>query len=67
MDCGNALSFEQPGGIKKLTREILEAGWGQGGHIFTASNAITASVPLQNYLAMVNAYREYFQLTELRL
>lgn len=67
MDCGNALSFEQPGEIKKLTCEILEAGWGQGGHIFTASNAITASVPLQNYLAMVNAYREYFQLTELRL
>lgn len=67
MDCGNALSFEKPEGIKKLTFEILGVGRGQGGHIFTASNAITESVPLQNYLAMVNAYREYFQLTELTL
>ena len=67
MDCGNALSFAKPEGIKKLTFEILEAGRGQGGHIFTASNAITESVPLQNYLAMVNAYREYFRLTELTL
>jgi hypothetical protein len=67
MDCGKVLSFDTPEGIKKLTFEILKAGWGQGGHIFTASNAITESVPLQNYLTMVNAYREYFQLTELRL
>ncbi|UCF99163.1 MAG: hypothetical protein JSV89_06395 [Spirochaetaceae bacterium] len=67
MDCGNVLSFETPEGIKKLTFEILEAGWDQGGHIFTASNAITGSVPIRNYLAMVNAYREYFQLPKLEL
>jgi len=67
MDCGKILSFETPEGIKKITFETLEAGWGQGGHIFTASNAITGSVPLQNYLAMVNAYREYFQLPTLKL
>jgi uroporphyrinogen decarboxylase len=65
MDCGNSLSFETPEGIRKLTFEILEAGWGGGGHIFTASNAITESVPPANYLAMVNAYREYFRLPPL--
>jgi uroporphyrinogen-III decarboxylase len=67
MDCGSILSFETPEEIKKITFEILEKGWGQGGHIFTASNAITGSVPLRNYLAMANAYREYFQLPELEL
>ena len=67
MDCGNILSFESTEGIRKLTFEILEAGWGDGGHIFTASNAITESVPLANYLAMVNAYRDYFQLESLHL
>lgn len=67
MDCGNVLSFESEAGIRKLTFEILEAGWGEGGHIFTASNAITESVPLRNYLAMVNAYREYFKLPQLEI
>ena len=52
--------------MQEMKFEILEKGWGQGGHIFTASNSITASVPLQNYLAMVNAYREYFRLPELK-
>ncbi len=67
MDCGSILSFETPEEIRKITFEILDAGWGQGGHIFTASNAITQSVPLQNYLAMVKAYREHFRLPELEL
>jgi len=67
MDCGNVLSFASLEEIRKLTFEILEAGWGRGGHIFTASNAITESVPLTNYMAMVNAYREHFDLPRLRL
>jgi hypothetical protein len=62
MDCGRILSFSPPEEIREVTLAILDAGWGGGGHIFTASNAITASVPLANYLAMVNAYRERFGL-----
>ena len=41
---------------------VLEAGTGSGGHILCASNAITASVPLGNYVAAVNAYRDFFAL-----
>jgi hypothetical protein len=67
MDCGRVLSFARAEEIRSLTFEILDAGLGNGGHIFTASNAITASVPLQNYMAMVNAYREYFHLPLLKL
>jgi hypothetical protein len=62
MDSGNVLSFSSPDEISRLTIECLEAGWGDGGHLFTASNAITASVPLNHYLAMVNAYRRFFDL-----
>jgi len=67
MDCGTILTFATPEEIRRATHECLDAGWGSGGHLFSASNAITASVPLPNYLAMVNAYREYFGLAPLRL
>ncbi|MGA2379293.1 MAG: uroporphyrinogen decarboxylase family protein [Spirochaetia bacterium] len=62
MDCGRILSFSPPEEVARVTREILKAGGTSGGHIFTASNAITSSVPPANYLAMVNAYRETFEL-----
>jgi uroporphyrinogen-III decarboxylase len=67
MDCGRILSFASPEEVARVTLDILEAGWGDGGHVFTASNAITASVPTANYLAMVNAYRARFGLTTLTL
>jgi len=62
LDCGNLLSFGTPEQIRRHTFDCLDAGMGNGGHILCASNAITASISLQNYLAMVNAYREYFGL-----
>jgi uroporphyrinogen-III decarboxylase len=62
LDCGNILSLGTPAEVKRHVIECLEAGWGAGGHILCASNAITASVPLTNYLALVSAYRERFGL-----
>lgn len=67
LDCGNILSFGSVEEVRQHTLDCLEAGWGQGGHILCASNAITASVPLRNYLAVVEAYRERFRLPALRL
>jgi uroporphyrinogen-III decarboxylase len=67
MDCGNLLSFGSVEDVRRETVRCLEAGWGDGGHIFCASNAITASVPLSNYLAMIGAYREFFALPPQRL
>jgi hypothetical protein len=67
LDCGNLLSFGTTSEIRKTVRECLDAGRGGGGHILTASNAITDSVPLENYMAAVNAYRDYFALPPLRL
>jgi len=62
LDCGTVLSFATPDEVRRHTLDCLEAGAGNGGHILCASNAITASVPLENYLAVVNAYRDYFSL-----
>jgi len=62
LDCGNILSFGSPEDVRRHTLDCLEAGMGRGGHILCASNAITASVPLHNYLAVVGAYREMFGL-----
>lgn len=59
LDCGTVLSFATPDQVRRHTLDCLEAGAGNGGHILCASNAITASVPLENYLAAVNAYRDY--------
>jgi hypothetical protein len=62
LDCGNILSFATPEGVARHVTDCLRAGQGEGGHILCASNAITASVPLVNYLAAVNAYRQFFGL-----
>jgi len=62
LDCGNMLSFGTPEEIRRHTLDCLEAGLGNGGHILCASNAITASISLENYLAVVRTYRERFGL-----
>lgn len=67
LDCGNVLSFGSTDDVRRHTLECLEAGLGGGGHILCVSNAITASVPLGNYVAVVAAYRERFGLPALAL
>lgn len=65
LDCGNVLSSGTEEEVVRHTIACIEAGWGSGGHILCASNAITASVPLRNYMAVQNAYRDYFGLPRL--
>lgn len=62
MDCGEVLSFCSHKEIRDYTVKCLDDGRGSGGHIFTASNAVTGSVPIGNYMAMVNTYRDVFGL-----
>ncbi|MHB9023120.1 MAG: uroporphyrinogen decarboxylase family protein [Armatimonadota bacterium] len=62
IDCGNTMSFGTEEEIRRATIDCLDAGSGNGGHILCVSNAITASVPLRKYMALVNAYRDYFGL-----
>ncbi|MFH1009546.1 MAG: uroporphyrinogen decarboxylase family protein [Candidatus Latescibacterota bacterium] len=67
LDCGNTLSFGTPEEVREHTKKCLEAGMGEGGHILCANNAIAASVPLENYLAVVTAYRDMFALPKGKL
>jgi hypothetical protein len=67
MDPGLTLSFATPDEVREATISCLQAGQGQGGHIFCTSNAITASVPPANYLAMLAAYRDFFGLAPFEL
>lgn len=65
LDCGNIMSFGTEAEVRAHTLDCIAAGMGNGGHILCASNAITASVPIANYVAVVNAYREEFGLPRL--
>ncbi len=67
VDCGTLLTFGSEEQIKNHVVACLDAGWGGGGHIFCASNAIASGVPLKNYLTMLNAYRDYFGLARFSL
>ncbi len=62
-----SLCFPDNNTVRQHTISCLEAGMGNGGHILCASNAITASVPLENYLEVVNAYRDMFALPRFEL
>ena len=62
LDCGNILSFGTPQKVRRHVIDCLEAGMGHGGHILCASNAITSSVPMKNYLAVLDAYLDFFSL-----
>jgi hypothetical protein len=65
IDCGTLMTFGTPEDIAREAHKCLEDGWGDGGHVFCCSNAITASVSMTNYMALVNAYREHFALPPL--
>ncbi len=66
LDCGNTLSFGSEEEVRDHTTACLEAGSGRS-HILCASNAIVESVSLENYLAVVNAHRDYYGLKRLVL
>jgi len=67
MDSGNILTFGPESVVAAETRKCLEAGMGDGGHIFCVSNAIVETTPPEHYFAMVNAYREFFSMDRLSL
>lgn len=59
MSCGHALTFEPPEVIREKTRRVMEACKPGGGFIFGSSNAIHIGVPTRNFVAMLEAAREF--------
>jgi len=48
--------------VRREVHELLDAGAGNGGHILMSSNCIHKDVKPENYIALVQAYREHFGL-----
>jgi uroporphyrinogen decarboxylase len=65
-DCMQVLCFASPQEVRRHARATIEAGLGDGGHILCANNAITSAVPVANYVALQQAYREYFGMPGLK-
>lgn len=65
IDCGALMSFAAPEEIRKAVFQCLQDG-GATGHIFTPSNAITATVPVENFRAMHDAYCDYFGVPRIK-
>ena len=59
MDVAGVLTFGTPDEVRRDTREHIERLAGDGGYVVCSSHSIIDSVPPENYLAMVEAAREY--------
>jgi len=58
------LTGASPHEVERATVDCIEAGWGDGGHILMSSNCIHEGVRPANFEATVNAYRNYFGITD---
>ena len=59
MSCGGALVFDSPAAIREKARQVMEACKPGGGLIFGSSNSIHTGIPTSNFLAMLEAAREF--------
>lgn len=63
LDIRFLLTRGTPEQCRQHTFEILEEGKGSGGHLLMSSNCIHEDVKLENFLACLEAYRDYFGLS----
>ena len=61
LDCGLMLSGN-PEQVYEKAVEIIEACKGKPGFIFGNSNAVAQETPLENYRAMLNAWRDHAEI-----
>lgn len=59
IDCGHLLSRGTPEEVRQAVRRCIEVASPGGGFILTSSNSIHSSVKPENYLAMIEAAREF--------
>jgi len=60
VDCGLLLTG-RPEQVRQATRELLEMCQADGGFVLGASNAVQREVPMANYRAMIEAWKEFGQ------
>jgi uroporphyrinogen decarboxylase len=59
VDCAHILTFGTAEEVVEATREALSKGMPGGGFILSSSNSIHSAVKPENYLAMLQAWRQY--------
>jgi uroporphyrinogen decarboxylase len=66
VDCG-LLVMGTPEDVYAATRDLLVACKAGGGLVLGASNAVQPEVPIANYWAMIEAWRDYGEYAEVSL
>ena len=59
VDCAQLMTFGTPDEVIEATRDALRKGMPGGGFILSSSNSIHSAVKPENYVAMLQALREY--------
>jgi len=59
VDCGPTMTYGSPEDVVRATREVIRIASPGGGHVLTTSNTIHSNIPTANYLAMLEAAREF--------
>jgi uroporphyrinogen decarboxylase len=59
VDCAQLMTFGTPDEVFEATKDTLHKGMPGGGFILSSSNSIHSSVKPENYVAMLQALREY--------
>ncbi len=59
MSCGRALTFDPPEVIREKARRVMAACKPGGGLIFGSSNSVHHGIPTRNFVAMLEAAREF--------
>lgn len=60
LDIRHTLCSGAPQDARREMISCIEAGWGQGGHVIMTSNVVHHDVKPENYLAALQAHRDYF-------
>jgi len=58
IDCGYLLSQAPVAEVRKVTRETMQIAMPDGGYCLSSSNSIHSSVKPENFLAMIETWRE---------
>ena len=66
MDARHTMCLGSPDDVKREVIECLDYGrQSPGGHILHLSHSVHEDIPVENYYALVNGYREYFGMSTL--
>lgn len=61
IDCARLLPFGTPDEVRRVVKQTIQTASPGGGHIMCSSNVIHDQIPPENYVAMIEATKEFGQ------